>query len=270
MKIQWLGTAAAEGWPAVFCKCSACQKARELGGKDIRTRSGALIDDELLIDVSPDLYANKLRFDLDLSRVRTILITHCHGDHFLPVYFECLNQASLGSIERDKIELYGPYDVTDQLDGYKDRLDVHTVEAGDRFTTATGHTILTLPAIHSAVNGKFYYIEKDGRSLLYAHDTGVFTEEAVALLRAYVIKPIDVVSLDCTYGLNPHEKKGHMNMEDDAVVKKRLENELLADSHTCFVCNHFSHNSHLTHEEMIKAAGRFGMNVSYDGMIKEI
>ena len=52
MKIQYLGTAAAEGIPAIFCDCKTCQKARKLGGKEIRTRSQAIIDDRLLIDFS--------------------------------------------------------------------------------------------------------------------------------------------------------------------------------------------------------------------------
>ncbi len=38
MKLTYLGTAAAEGWPAVFCNCPCCRQARVLGGKDIRTR----------------------------------------------------------------------------------------------------------------------------------------------------------------------------------------------------------------------------------------
>ena len=38
MKIRFLGTAAAEGWPAVFCACESCKRAERLGGKDIRTR----------------------------------------------------------------------------------------------------------------------------------------------------------------------------------------------------------------------------------------
>ena len=28
MEIKYLGTAAAEGWPAVFCTCEACKRAR--------------------------------------------------------------------------------------------------------------------------------------------------------------------------------------------------------------------------------------------------
>ena len=31
MKIQYLGTAAAEGIPAIFCECETCKKTRELG-----------------------------------------------------------------------------------------------------------------------------------------------------------------------------------------------------------------------------------------------
>ncbi len=33
MRLQILGSGAAEGWPAVFCGCTACRRARELGGK---------------------------------------------------------------------------------------------------------------------------------------------------------------------------------------------------------------------------------------------
>lgn len=38
MKIQYLGTAASEGWPALFCSCEACEKARKLGGRNILKR----------------------------------------------------------------------------------------------------------------------------------------------------------------------------------------------------------------------------------------
>ena len=40
MKIQFLGTAAAEAAPAVFCACDHCRYAREKGGKEIRLRGG--------------------------------------------------------------------------------------------------------------------------------------------------------------------------------------------------------------------------------------
>lgn len=33
MEIQYLGTAAAEGLPALFCDCETCRKARNIGGE---------------------------------------------------------------------------------------------------------------------------------------------------------------------------------------------------------------------------------------------
>ena len=45
MQLIYLGTAAAEGIPGAFCSCAICQEARRLGGRNIRTRSQALIDD---------------------------------------------------------------------------------------------------------------------------------------------------------------------------------------------------------------------------------
>ena len=54
MKIKYLGTAAAEAVPAPFCECEICERAREKGGRNIRTRSQAVIDDRILIDFCAD------------------------------------------------------------------------------------------------------------------------------------------------------------------------------------------------------------------------
>ncbi|MEG0693168.1 MAG: hypothetical protein RR444_08815, partial [Oscillospiraceae bacterium] len=56
MKLTYLGTAAAEGWPALFCTCPSCRSSAEHGGKSIRSRSQSLINDDLLIDFPADSY----------------------------------------------------------------------------------------------------------------------------------------------------------------------------------------------------------------------
>lgn len=48
MKFQYFGTAAAEGWPALFCTCDNCRRAAKAGGRNLRTRSQAAVDDKLL------------------------------------------------------------------------------------------------------------------------------------------------------------------------------------------------------------------------------
>ena len=50
MKITYYGTAAGEAWPGVFCRCELCEKARALGGRNIRTRSQALVNQDLLLE----------------------------------------------------------------------------------------------------------------------------------------------------------------------------------------------------------------------------
>ena len=56
MEIQYLGTAAAEGLPALFCDCEICRKARNTGGKEVRTRTQSIVDGKILIDFPPDTY----------------------------------------------------------------------------------------------------------------------------------------------------------------------------------------------------------------------
>ena len=46
MKIKYYGTSAGAGIPEIFCNCRVCNYARENKGKDIRTRSQAVIDEK--------------------------------------------------------------------------------------------------------------------------------------------------------------------------------------------------------------------------------
>mgnify|MGYP002683362279 CR=1 FL=1 len=40
MRLFFLGTAAAEGYPAIFCDCANCEEARAQGGRSLRRRFG--------------------------------------------------------------------------------------------------------------------------------------------------------------------------------------------------------------------------------------
>ena len=87
MKLTHYGTAAAEGWPALWCNCESCKTARARGGKNIRSRSQSLVNDDLLIDFPPDTYMHTVINGLDLNPVKNVLITHSHGDHLLETEF---------------------------------------------------------------------------------------------------------------------------------------------------------------------------------------
>lgn len=70
------------GLPRRLLSLRNLRKARTLGGKNIRRRSGMMINDTTLIDFPPDIYALSLELGLDLGSVTDLMITHSHGDHF--------------------------------------------------------------------------------------------------------------------------------------------------------------------------------------------
>ena len=85
MRLTFLGTAGSEGYPAAFCECARCVSARRQGGKNIRRRSSLLIDDDLLLDLGPDVPSAIQALGLTLAGLRHVLITHAHDDHFVPI-----------------------------------------------------------------------------------------------------------------------------------------------------------------------------------------
>src|ERR1041384_3265199 len=81
MNIRLLGTGSPEGWPVLFCKCETCRKSREIRGKNLRSRSTALIDGVLKIDFPPDTLHHVHIHNLDLTKIESVVITHGHADH---------------------------------------------------------------------------------------------------------------------------------------------------------------------------------------------
>ncbi len=81
MKLTFLGTAAANAFPEAFCKCNNCLAARSEGGRSLRKRSAALINNDLLIDLGPDIMSASQLHQVDLTNVQYSLQTHPHADH---------------------------------------------------------------------------------------------------------------------------------------------------------------------------------------------
>ena len=83
MKLKYLGSGGGGGIPELFCSCSVCMNARNKQGKELRRRSLALINDELVIDLPCDARDGFISHDVDPANIAYILITHSHYDHFL-------------------------------------------------------------------------------------------------------------------------------------------------------------------------------------------
>lgn len=269
MKIKYLGTAAAEGFPGLFCRCENCVKARKLGGKNMRTRSQALIGDKLLVDFPPDSYYHTIAHGIPFSEIDHVIITHSHSDHFYPedlllrVEPFCLDVAT-------PVTVYGNDEVVKRVrqtvksltwaDADKMLKAVH-LEAFKTYEIA-GYQVTPLLANHDKSENCFIYIINDGqKTMLYGNDTGIFTEAAWDAIKG---RYFDIVSLDCTFMLRA-EGTNHMGLPDNIEVKNRLISMGAANDKTIFIVNHFSHNLGCLHEEMVEQASAAGFLVSYDG-----
>lgn len=273
MKITFYGTAAGEGWPGVFCQCELCRQARQLGGKNIRTRSQALVNDDLLIDLPPDNYLHSLYYGLDLSRVRTLLFTHSHSDHCYPSDIELLREP-FSHTYPGKLQIYGNRAVGEKirgdcgsLGGDRERFAFHEAVVGARFQ-AGGYTVLPLPAVHMQSECcHIYRIAQGDKALLYAHDTGAFSQEALRRLAAETGK-LSLVSMDCT-SQQHRDDGGHMGLVNAAEQKEKLLQLGVADKNTVWIVNHFSHNGGWLHDEIDARAREYGFMAAYDGMTVE-
>ncbi len=271
MKIKYLGTAAAEGWPGLFCACPACGKARKLGGKNLRTRSQALIDDALLVDFPPDSYLHMLRDGLDLPSIRHILITHTHQDHLYLQDLALRCEWFANDLE-GILTLYGNDALVKAYSAYIGTEGYHALlskwlackEIASFVPMTIGkHEITPLLANHNRRERCYIYlIRRDGKTLLYGNDTGNFPEETWAHLQG---KHLDLVSLDCTM-LRHKDGANHMGIPDVLEVQARLMGMGSADESTRFMVTHFSHNGELLHHEIEAALAPHGFWAAYDGL----
>ncbi len=276
MKITYLGTAAAEGWPALFCNCEYCVRAKNLGGKNLRTRSQALINNDLLIDFPADTYHHVLQNRLDLSAVRYCFITHSHLDHFEPMDIVYRMESCYShNMTEPMLDIYGNEEVGRKFKKFFS-LGEEELPAQARMneiklyeTVCVGdYRITPLPAYHKEDETAFVYlIENKGKTLLYLHDTGLLYDEVYDYLAKNKIRA-DLISYDCTYAALP-SGGGHMGLDSVPVVRRRLEEIGVADKETKHIVNHFSHNGKLMHDELSAAAAEIGFLCSYDGMSLE-
>jgi len=308
VKLTFLGTAAAEGYPALWCRCERCTTARARGGRKLRFRSSLLINDDLLIDPGPDLVAAAIRHNVDLAPVQAALVTHPHTDHLeastlywrrkgfvgtpLPLLHVYASQRSFDRVLRHEGREIDPVAIHIQAHriGAFERVEIETGEAAadGRFeggsvpqTPRRRYTVWTFAASHAepAIEPMFYAIrqtagpEAEGRTptLLYATDTGPFSEETWAGLERVGREGLrfDVTAIDSTVGLGP-DSRGHMNVRQSTWHQEELERRgLLAEGARRFA-HHFSHNGTPPYEELVEHLAPRGVQPAYDGLVVQI
>jgi len=269
MKITFLGSAAAEGIPLPYCRCRTCEHAREYGGKNVRKRCSYLINDDLLVDMGPDLFAACALHNVNLLNTKYMLVTHSHLDHFNvqnvklraehfrpnkdlpevtfvggPTTMAALNQsgASDKRMALRRIPM-NPYDHV-ELPDYK----VKSVKATH------------FPSVGDAMN---YMIDDGETKVLIASDTGIYEERVFQNLKN---TKLDILIIEATKGDQPSNKV-HMNIDDVLHVIQKMKAMGTVTEETVIYATHFAHQNCPPHEELSGMLERVGIHCVYDGLV---
>lgn len=268
-----MGTGGAEGFPSVFCECSACKKVRQLGGQNVKTRSCTLVDN-VLIDLSPDLFMQSVMNHLSLSQVTNVVMTHSHTDHLntFEIRLRMREMASIIESERKKkLKIYGNRAVQQVIiDAIaKDchvnptRLEFKEIHAFERIEVE-GLEFTSLRANHkNDEESLIYVIRNETGCFLYANDSGELPKETLAYIREQRFC-FDLVSMDTGRGILPGD--GHMGLNENLCLRRQLEEMGATHKGTHYYLNHFSHMCGLTPDEYQRVVEKHGFYLTYDGM----
>ena len=267
MNIRLLGTGAADGIPGFFADDMVSRYARDHGGKDVRTRSAALVDGVLKIDLPPDTLTQLHRDRLDARDWTALIFTHSDDDH---IAVDELQYAMVPFTELDYLPftIFANKHVSGEIqcrypDWPMEMVETHSFEAFEH----SGYTVTPVKATHiEHEDCQNLIIQSEGKSLLYATDTGVWPEVTFEFLKAY---RFDVLVIECTDGFNDSTYKGHLNVEGVLSVVSRLRKDGVVDSASRVVTTHHGHFGNARHCDLEEALRPHQIEPGFDGMLIE-
>ena len=273
MNLILLGSAAAEGFPGLFCDCEHCRAARAAGGRNLRLRAAALVNDDLLLDFGPDLVAASQRHGLSLAKVRAALITHFHDDHWQPdnvLYHHPWFRAQ----SAPTLHLYGGTRLEEDVAALcrqhgqsreEFAVEVHVVRPFERFRVGE-YEVRSFAASHSEYTEPMIYaVAQDDQRLLYATDTGPLPEETWEALRGL---QAHLLMMEMTMG--PESHRHHLGRADFLATLARMKKEAVLAPEAKVVAFHFAHHFTPLHEQLEKELAEYGIIAGYDGLRVEI
>jgi len=289
MRLTFLGTSAANAYPEAFCRCENCQGARAEGGPSLRKRSSALVDDDLLIDLGPDIMSASQMHRVDLTNVQYCLQTHPHADH-LDLSHLLSRSPGFGVVGAPRLHLYASSATLERADetfrrdlaghGLLDpeaeetlNLTLHRVDPLQPFRVGP-YRVVAYPAHHAPGLGALLYaIERDGCSVFYGVDTAALTEGTWQALYQHGMRsdayPLDLVVLDHTYG--PDEAgSDHLSARQLIEHARRMREGGLLKGDGRVLATHIAHEGNPPHTELAAFASQHGYEIAYDGLVVTI
>lgn len=268
MKIRLLGTGAAEGIPAFYSETRVSTYARLHGGKDNRTRCAALIDGCIKIDFGPDTLAQMQRDHLDAHDWDALVFTHSHDDHFAVTELQYFLYP-FSQLDHMPIPIFANQCICERIEAQYPNWPFDLRMTRSFESTSVGDYRLTPVRAHHMDDEDAHNLifERDGKTLLYATDTGVWFEPTWEFLAG---RRLDLLVMECTSARVHSDYDGHLDEKTFGQVLERLHKIGCLDSGSTVVSTHHSHNGDATHAELCAMLEPQGVIVGFDGLEVEV
>lgn len=219
MKLLFLGTGAADWIPGENPPTG-----------EWRRHSSALVDSTILIDPGAGVRDAIQAYNVDVSNIRYVLVTHKHPDHFNPETVAFLQQSGAELVE------FAPGE---------------TKQLGN-------HTVLAVEG-HHPVKTLHYFICDGNSRLFYALDGAWLLYDEIEALKE---NPVDFAVLDGTIGFIQGDYRifEHNSMDMVLHMKATLSRYVKQ-----FCISHMSRGLHRSHAELAEALKPHDILVAYDG-----
>lgn len=277
MDFTFLGTSGWEQYPDIWCGCDDCEKARERGGKNIRANSCAWLAPDCLIDFPPQIFIQARQHNVDIRKAKYLLITHAHDDHFYPQWLlgRKIHMQANGNATKyatpylKKLSIYGNGTVIEHInklmknEEFKYSVELNEIRMFEKYNL--GHvSMIGIPANHydEERQGVNYILSRNGKTILYALDSGYFLGETFEEIKKY---KFDLVVLDAGNG-NGDSAEPHCNFRAVEAILALFREHRLLKSGGYFCISHLSPHNTPLHEELASVMAKKGITAAYDGL----
>ncbi|WP_195415668.1 MBL fold metallo-hydrolase [Enterocloster citroniae] len=290
MEFTFLGTGAAEQYPGLWCTCEYCTKARKMGGRNIRHTSSGHFAGDCLIDFPPETFTQGERYGVDLLASRLLLVTHSHEDHFYPqlLYWRYRPKEAADMSEEEKFKRgYSRQQELPTLYIYGNQCTYHTL--ADHFNgqdledfaikfivpelyqeyECNGVRFVPMEASHidrGSSKGLIYIVEAQGKTFLYASDSGPYTERTRKCIAAH---KFDAVIMEQTFG-NADKGNYHMDWDHAMEAMEFFKDAGIWKNKERIYWTHMSPHKTPPHSELEKMLEGTPITPAYDGLKIEI
>jgi phosphoribosyl 1,2-cyclic phosphate phosphodiesterase len=242
-----------------------------------------MVNDDLLIDFGPDVMSASFLHNVFVNKVRYLLQTHAHSDHFdaghittriseyavegvksLSVY------ASSGTLEKMSIMFRRLGYLLNFLEPEEQRridCEVITLEPS-KISHFGKYDLLPIASNHDPDEESLIYAIRQGeKAILYGTDTDCLSNNSLKVLAECGWK-FDGVILDHTYGWNI-DGGGHLNANKFVKLVYFMRANNLLKEEAQILATHISHEGNPPHEEFNSIAAEYGYEAAYDGLVIE-